>query len=144
MRRKLKSLYGRMRLIHRRRTYTLRELAAVLGRSYWGVKKWPPKGLKSIGGKPALFLGEDVINFLKCRRRDRSRPTVPGTLFCMRCKVPRAPASASLAYVPRSAKVGRLVGYCECCGAKMSQTASSSRLAETMPGIVIRTETIPP
>lgn len=143
MRHNLVSLNGRMKLLHKRRTYTLQEMAAVLGRSYYGVKKWPPQGLKSLGGKPALFLGEEIVRFLKDRKRERSKPTSPGTIFCMRCKVPRAPANAELVYLPRTANVGRLAGYCESCGAKMSQTAGRSRLAEAMPGITIRTETIP-
>ena len=139
MRGKFKSLYGRKRLVHSRRTYTLREAAVILGMSYFGIKKWVPKGLKSLGGKPALFLGSEIIGFIDSRRKTRSRPTTPGTLYCMRCKVPRAPAGALLEYVSRNDNVGRVSGTCDVCGVRISQTANLKKLTERMPGITIKT-----
>lgn len=131
-----------MRRVHRRRTYTFAELAIVLCRSISGLKKWLPKGLKSCGGKPALLMGGDVLDFMKERDTKRRRPTTPGTLYCLRCKVPRQPANNTLEYVPRAENVGRVSGECAVCGCKMSQTANPNRLADTMPGVTIRTRAI--
>lgn len=130
------------RRIHRRRTYTFAELAKVSGRSISGLKKWLRKGLKSLGGKPALLLGSDVLDFMDRQDSQRRRPTSPGTLYCTRCKTPRPPANNQLEYVPRTANVGRVSGTCAECGCKMSQMINPDRFADALPGVIIKTKAV--
>ena len=62
-------------------------------------------------------------------------PCPPGTIYCFKCRQPRAPASGMVEFTPRNPTTGNLVALCETCGTVMHRSARLSSLAVIMPGI---------
>lgn len=121
------------------RSYDVPELAARLGVHKNTVRNWQREGLKPIdGGRPVLFRGEEVRAFLAKRNASRKRPCPPGTLYCFRCRAPRAPALAMLDYIAVTAFSGDLHALCGTCGSVMHQRARLADLPSRMPGIEVQ------
>jgi helix-turn-helix protein len=51
------------------------------------VRNWRRSGLKSIAAKNRLFLGRDLNEFHKQRRREAKRPSKFPDYFCLCCKL---------------------------------------------------------
>lgn len=121
------------------RAYTTGELAACLKVHKNTIRNWQRKGLEPIdSGKPVLFLGSAVGNFLTKRNSARKRPCPPSTFYCLGCRVPRPPARGTVEYVPITATSGNLRAFCASCEATMCRRVSRAALAMTMPGLDIQ------
>jgi len=89
------------RLIKLNRTYDVAELARRLGVHRNTVRHWQGEGLRSLdGGRPVLFHGSTIRDFLGKRNARRKSPCPQGTLYCFKCRAPRpklsvAPAGAT-------------------------------------------------
>jgi hypothetical protein len=106
------------RLVKRRRSYDVRETAAVTGATPGTVRHWNKTGLQSVAGVyPRIFLGADIIAFLKRREEKRKQPCGPGRMFCLRCKAPKTPAFSEAEFWPDGPKLGTLRGLCPDCTA---------------------------
>jgi len=120
-------------------TYSVGELAAVFGVHKNTVGNWQRDGLEPIDcRKPILFRGAVVREFLAKRNARRKRPCPPGTLFCFRCRMPRAPALGLIEYLPITSKTGSVRAICDTCETLMHRRASRLALAATMPNLDVQ------
>jgi len=121
------------------RSYSVEELARCLEAHKNTVRHWQAKGLKPIDkGRPILFQGATVRTFLANRNASRKHPCSPGTLFCLRCRLPRAPALGMVDFVPIRPGSGNLRALCECCGAIMNRRAREADISRIMPGCTVQ------
>src|SRR4051812_16143299 len=98
-------------------SYTIGELAARLHVHKNTVRDWHRKGLEPIDdSRPILFQGAVVRAFLVVRNARRKAPCPPGTMYCFKCRQPRAPALGMVEYrelTPVSGNLGALCSWCE-------------------------------
>lgn len=121
------------------RSYRVDELARCLGVHKNTVRSWQAKGLEPVDGtRPLLFPGASVRAFLANRKSNRTCKCPPGTIFCLRCRAPRAPALGTVFYRPTRSGGGNLRAHCECCGAVMNRRAREADIARIMPGCTVQ------
>jgi excisionase family DNA binding protein len=115
-------------LVKTHRSYTVEELARLLGVHKNTVRRWQGNGLRAIDKKrPAVFDGETIRSFLQFRRAKAKRSCPPEHLYCLRCRSPKLPASDMLGYVPISAMSGNLQGICPTCYSLMNRRVNLAR-----------------
>jgi hypothetical protein len=121
------------------RAYNSSELARCLHVHKNTIGNWQRSGLNPIDdGKPALFMGRTVREFLRKRSAARKCPSPPGSLYCFRCRMPRQPNRAVVEYEPITATSGNLRGFCPTCETPMFRCIARSALATKMPGIEVQ------
>lgn len=127
------------RAIKLHRTYSVEEAALTLGVHKNSVRGWQRDGLAPIDtARPILFLGRDLRAFLEQRSATRKRPCRPGTLYCFRCREPRAPALGMVDWTPINARTGNLKALCGTCETIMHRRARHDALAAIMPGLQVQ------
>ncbi|WP_157083110.1 helix-turn-helix domain-containing protein [Novosphingobium lentum] len=120
------------------RSYSVQELAACCGVHKNTVRNWQANGLEANEPRrPYLFQGERVRAFLTKANAKRKSPCTPGTIFCFRCRAPRAPALAMVEYTPHSPTGGNLRALCDHCEGLMHRRVRKADLASVMPGIAV-------
>lgn len=125
--------------------YTARELADRLGVHKNTVRHWQRKGLNPIDSRrPLLFKGAAVRTFLVEQNSRRKRPCPVGTLYCFRCREPRAPVPTSLQYVALRPGSGNLGGICADCGTVMHRRVRQSAIHTVLPGLFVQIREAPP
>jgi hypothetical protein len=116
------------------RSYSISELALCCGIHKNTVRHWQAKGLEPVdSSRPTLFHGGTVRAFLAKAKASRKRPCPPGTLYCLRCRVPRQPALGMVDFVPISASSGNLRAICAHCETVMHRRTRSDDLGKVMP-----------
>lgn len=121
------------------RCYSTEEVAAALDVHKNSLRGWRKAGLEPIDmGRPMLFHGATLRAFLEKQKASRKRPCQPGTMYCLKCREPRAPGLAMVDYEPISDQSGNLKALCEKCGTTMHRRASRAKLASIMPGIAVQ------
>ena len=126
-------------LVKLHRSYAVGELADRLGVHKNTVRQWQRDGLAPIdGGRPVLFQGRTVRAFLGARNASRKRPCPPGTLYCVRCREPRAPGGGMVDFIPITPLSGNLRAICADCGTLMHRRARASAVAAVLPGIEVQ------
>ena len=119
----------RLAKIHR--NYTVDEVAQLFDVHRNTVREWVKRGLPTNDGKrPMLILGRELVAFLTVRRAKNKRPCMPGEIYCVRCRAPRAPAGEMVDYVPLTATLGNLVAICSACETMMYRRVSLARLEQ--------------
>ena len=127
------------RAVKMHRSYTVSELADRLGVHKNTVRNWQSEGLPAIDqSRPLLFQGESVREFLSRRNASRKSPCPPGTLYCLRCRAPRAPALGMVDYFEKKPGTGNLKAFCETCEATMHRRTRRAALKAVMPGIAVQ------
>lgn len=127
------------RRVKQHRSYTASELAACFGVHKNTVLQWQRAGLKPLDSiRPLLFQGATVRAFLAKRNASRKHPCRPGTLYCFRCRTPRAPALGMLDYQAFTALSGNLKAMCDTCGAMMHRRIRFADLPAKMPGMEVQ------
>lgn len=127
------------RLAKKHRSYTVTELADVLGVHKHTVRGWLKKGLPAIdGAKPALILGSEFQAWWKKQRKAAKRPCEPGQMYCFKCREPKAPALGMVEYAATNAATGNLKAICETCGTMMHRRARLADIATKMPGFDVQ------
>lgn len=117
----------RLAKIHR--NYTVDEVALLFTVHRNTVREWLKRGLPTNDGKrPMLILGRDLVTFLTARRDKNKRTCLPGEMYCMRCRAPRAPAADMVDYMPLTATQGNLAAICSACETMMYRRASLAKL----------------
>lgn len=126
-------------------SYTVGELAALLGVHKNTIRHWQSDGLAALGeGRPILFHGGAIRAYLIKRRAKAKRPCRPGTIYCFRCRDPRPPALGIVDFVIGSGGAGNLRALCGECGGVMHRRARHDRLAIVMPGLQVQIAQAPP
>lgn len=121
------------------RSYSVEELARCLDVHKNTVRHWQAKGLMPIdNGRPVLFQGAAVRDFLTKRNSSRKTPCSPGTLYCFRYREPRAPALGMVDFVPMRPGSGNLRAICECCETVMHRRVREADIAKVMPGCAVQ------
>lgn len=116
-------------------SYAVQELAAVLGVHKNTVRHWQNAGLQPLdSNRPLLFNGQVVRDFLIKRQKDRKCPCPPGTIYCVRCRQPRAPAIRLVEYRPLQGGSGNLRAICSACEGVMHRRVREADISKVMPG----------
>jgi excisionase family DNA binding protein len=101
------------------RSYAVDEVARLLGVAKGTVRRWIKGGLTALTDqKPALILGEDLVQFLASRKAPRKK-CGPAECYCVKCREPRKPAGEMAEFIPLTPKTGNLRAICPTCGRLM-------------------------
>jgi excisionase family DNA binding protein len=126
-------------LVKRNRTYSVGELALALGVHKNTIRNWMRSGLAPIDtGRPVLFHGEAVRDFLERRNLGVRRPCQPGTLYCFKCRRPREPALGMVDLGETKRGTSNLQAICGACQTIMYRRVRVSALSIVMPGLVVQ------
>jgi hypothetical protein len=127
------------RLIKLHRSYSIDEAARALGAHSNSVRGWIKRGLPVVDrSRPVLILGHELRAFLEGRRKAAKRPCPPGTLYCFKCRAPRAPALGMVDCQPINRACGNLKALCNTCGTIMHRQTRIDAIAAIMPGIAVQ------
>lgn len=117
------------RLVKIHRTYSVDEISRRFKVHKQTVRNWIKAGLATVDRqRPILIHGKDLIAFLQTRRAKAKQTCPPGTIYCMRCRLPRAPAGGIADFVPVTSTSGNLIGICCTCDAMMYRRVRRERL----------------
>jgi hypothetical protein len=121
------------------RIYSAAELATCCGVHKNTVRHWQANGLEPVSkGRPTLFDGATVRTFLAKRSASRKRPCPSGTLYCFKCRQPRAPAMGMVEATRQTATTGNLTALCESCGIMMHRRIRLAAIAAIMPNLDVQ------
>lgn len=121
------------------RVYSAAELAACCGVHKNTIRHWQAKGLEPVSkGRPTLFDGATVRTFLTKRSAGRKRPCPAGTLYCFKCRQPRAPAMGMVEATRQNANTGNLIAMCEACGTMMHRRTRLAAIGTIMPNLDVQ------
>jgi hypothetical protein len=127
------------RLAKLHRSYTVEEVARLYGTHRNTVRAWCKAGLPVLDDhRPALIQGHALRACLQDRRARAKRPCAPGTLYCCKCRAPRAPVAGSGVFEAHTARTGTLRALCGVCGTRMFRRARQADLRTIMPQIAVR------
>ena len=110
------------------RSYTVAEVARLYGVHRNTVRHWMKNGLSVVRvGGLVLILGEELERFHNDRKAARRCPCPPGTIYCVKCREPRAPNRASLGQAFANDRTAVVTGTCSACGTGLNRR---TRLAD--------------
>lgn len=117
------------RVIRSARTYTIPELADVLGVSIGTVRGWVRAGLPAlVAQRPSLVIGSELREFLEARRANAKVTLEADQLYCLTCKGPRRPFGLMVDLFGQSPNTARLQGLCELCGGTCNRMISCQQI----------------
>lgn len=104
--------------ICKHRSYTVKELSALLGIDEKTCFRWMDEGLKIIPGckKPILIKGTDIKEFLNNRKIKRKIPLNRNQFLCLTCKAARYAKRGSI-----KVSDGKKNALCRVCNGKMNK-----------------------
>ncbi len=127
------------RLVKRHRSYTVEEIATLLGSHRNTVRHWLKHGLAALDDRrPLLIHGGVLYAFLKEARAKHRHPCAPGELYCVRCRVPRQPAGNVVVYEALNQGAGNLVGTCIECACRLHRRVSLAKLEGSLGPVEVR------
>ena len=109
------------------RSYTVEQLAQLLGRHKNSVRLWLKQGLEPLedGKRPLLIQGAVARRFLEAKRQSRKRRCQTSELYCFRCQEPRTPTGLRAVCVTNAGQAPQLIATCSECGARMFKRISA-------------------
>ena len=121
-----------------RRTYISKELAEVFRIHIRTIQRWRKDGLAALDEKarPFLFSGEEIIRFLKEKRKKRKQNLKPGEFFCITCRTPRHSKPNKFSIIITGTPLGKtarqafIKGICETCGRPLTIFSSDRKIQE--------------
>lgn len=127
------------RLVKIHRSYTIEEIASLLGVHRNTVREWYKRGLPMIDDRrPILVSGRDLVAFLQARRAKSKRTCLPGQIYCVRCRAPQAAAGDMADYQPLTATQGNLIAICVDCESIMNRRVSLAKLEQVRGKLDVR------
>jgi hypothetical protein len=119
------------------RTYSVAELAALIGAHKQTIARWIAAGLPKTGGKRSFLIhGADIRAFVNARKPIKQR-CKPGEFFCLACRAPRRPALGMAEYRPRTMSRGSLCGFCPVCDRLIYRAVTRSKIDDISHGLNI-------
>ena len=121
------------RLIRSRRSYTIKEIANLFNVSTRTCFRWTKEGLKPIelNTNPLLFIGEDLIKFIKNNQEARRVKLKSDEYYCLKCKKAVKGKVGSEKTIKTHKKIGRenkdqykKIAKCGLCQAKLNRFLS--------------------
>jgi hypothetical protein len=114
------------------RSYTVEQLARVLGCHKNSIWLWLKKGLEPLndGKRPLLIQGSEARRFLETKRRGRKRRCQVHELYCLRCREPRSAVRNRAHYSSSVAGPALLIAQCSVCGTRTFKRVSARSLSE--------------
>nr|QQZ50670.1 helix-turn-helix domain-containing protein [Phenylobacterium glaciei] len=107
------------------RSYSVAEVAALFGVTRGAVRTWCKADLPAVKiAGDLLIYGEELRAFLEKRRAARRAVCPPGSIYCMKCRVPRRPALEEITVTPLMGTAGNIRAPCPHCGASMNRRVS--------------------
>jgi Helix-turn-helix domain len=126
---------GRRVKIHR--TYTINEVAALLGVHKHTVRRWIAAGLPTTDAKrPLLVNGAELRAFFRAREPIRQKCR-PGEFYCLSCKAPKRPAFDLADYTPSAPSRGLLSGFCPTCERPIYRAVSLATIEQKLGGLKV-------
>lgn len=112
-------------------SYTVEELARLLGCHKQSVRNWLKQGLAPLndGKRPVLIQGSVARSFLEGRRRRAKQRCKPDELYCLSCRKPRVAADNTLRVNALDRSPAMLSAVCSSCGTRMFKRVSASAAA---------------
>ena len=124
-------MYPSAKKIKAARSYTIPEVAEVLGCTTRTVRSWAGMGLRVLTeNRPFLIVGDDLKKFLAAKSASKKVKLAPNELFCLSCKAPRQPLGMMTDEIRQSANISRLVGLCQVCGGTCNRMIGTRALPE--------------
>lgn len=119
----------RLAKIHR--NYTVDEIATLYAVHKNTVRAWVKSGLPiSDDRKPLLILCRDLMAYLQAKRVKNKQTCQPGQIYCVRCRVPKAPGGDMAEYQPLTTTLGNLVGICPSCNSMVYRRVNLAKLTQ--------------
>lgn len=126
------------------RSYDVAEVSGLYGVTRDTVRSWCKAGLPAVRVAGALLVyGDDLRAFLEKRRASQRSICPPGSIFCLRCRVPRRPDQALTSIVRHNGSSASVTGPCPQCGARMNRRVSLPKLAAAGFACVTATPAVP-
>ncbi|WP_430416298.1 helix-turn-helix domain-containing protein [Parasphingorhabdus sp.] len=139
----MKRINPRLAKLHR--SYSVFELANLLGVHRHTVREWLKKGLpKADDTRPVLILGSDFQSWWSKQRKKEKRPLQPGQFYCCKCRDAKAPALGMVEYAATNGTTGNLKAMCETCETVMHRRVRLTDIPAKMPNLDVRlTQAVP-
>jgi hypothetical protein len=116
------------RRIQRLEQYTVQDLAQLFGVHKNTVSHWMREGLHKIDDqKPYLFLGAEVIIFLKKRQSARKKICAVDEFYCFKCKEPRTPWGWLVDVMILNPKRAHIKGLCGVCNTLINKLSTPEK-----------------
>ncbi len=113
------------------RSYSVEEVADLLGKHKNTVRHWVKDGLAVIDDRqPMLIHGHDLRAFIKARRGQNRQRCKLGELYCVCCLAPKKPAEDMVEYTPVTEKFGNLKAICPDCDSIMNRRVSLPKIGD--------------
>lgn len=104
--------YPNAKKIKAARSYTIPEVAVLLGCSNRTVRNWAEMGLRVLtDNRPYLIVGDDLKKFLADQSASKKVKLAPNELYCLSCKAPRQPLGMMADEIRQTATISRLVAF---------------------------------
>ena len=133
------------RLAKLHRSYSVGELASIIGAHKNSVRGWIGQGLPTVDNcRPMLILGSDFQAWWAKRRKATKRPLKPGQFYCLKCRQPKAPALGMVEYAASNAATGNLKAICETCETMMHRRVRLADISAIMPNLDVQRTEAPP
>jgi hypothetical protein len=118
------------RLVKIHRNYTVEEIARLFSVHKNTVRYWLKDGLPLIDRqRPALVRGRDLREYHVARRKQHKQTCGPAEFYCVKCRMPKEPASGKVEYQPLNSTSGNLRGTCPTCRTAIYRRVGYTKLS---------------
>lgn len=116
--------------IKKNSSYTVEELADVLGASIGTIRRCLKSGMQAVDEKrPMLILGAHAIEFLDENQMQAKRPLQLDEFYCLSCRAPRNAFGGMADIVSPNGTSIRMQALCGTCEKPMNKCVSLTQLA---------------
>ena len=132
------------RLAKINRSYSVSELAELLGVHKHTVRGWVRAGLPTVDkAKPTLIHGDEFQAWWAKRTKAKKCPLKSGEFYCFKCREPKRAALGMVEYASMTPTSGNLKALCETCQTLMHRRVRVDAIPTEMPGLDVKIEEAP-